>query len=326
MNGPHFARNMRLWGHPLRPPWAQVLFNSTVSPAVVASNVMRNTALHLGTHNLAFDTLIFRAVGKAHDLMGIGINDPRTTFKGRSFAPARMSYDEHDAGNPLHVVLIAVAALILTFARLPRAATARRLMLATAAAFVLYCAFLAWQPFGSRFQLPLFVLAAPVVGFVAERFAGRRTAAVSGALLVLGAVVTILFNPLRPIARHPELLRWSRDRQPFGRLPSKYRLVEHAAAIIRESGCNRVGLVIGGNDWEYPVWTMLNRGGHGVTEIRHVGSTGRTAAAASAADRAFEPCAIYSDSSSSRPAWSPPISFTEAWREGRVAVYLPSDH
>ncbi|MBA2707597.1 MAG: hypothetical protein H0U59_07320 [Gemmatimonadaceae bacterium] len=49
------------------------------------------------------------------------MSDARTTFPKTQFVPVMMSYDEQDAGNPFHLLLIAGSAVALVLFRRGRA-------------------------------------------------------------------------------------------------------------------------------------------------------------------------------------------------------------
>ncbi len=101
VNFGHFSRNMALFGRPLTVgPGQERVTNSVHTPAALASNVIRNVSLHLGTPSKAVNAKIDQAVRRVHDVLGISVDDPRTTTWGK-FQIRRMSTYEDDAGNPV---------------------------------------------------------------------------------------------------------------------------------------------------------------------------------------------------------------------------------
>jgi hypothetical protein len=63
------------------------------------------------------------------------------------------------------------------------------------------------------------------------------------------------------------------------------------AEPVRERGCERIGLVMGWNDMEYPLWPLLHDGGRR-PHLAHVNVNN----AATATDRSttFSPCLVVS--------------------------------
>src|ERR1700683_5268808 len=91
---------------------------------------------------------VYKVVVWAHQGLGVDVNDPRTTWRGSSFAPPRNANHEADAPNRWHLAVL----LLLSFVLIPRALRHRELerplyALALLCAFVSFCAYLKWQPF-----------------------------------------------------------------------------------------------------------------------------------------------------------------------------------
>src|SRR5207245_8958683 len=135
--------------------------------------------------------------------------------------------------------------------------------------FLLFCAYLRWQPWHSRLHLPLFVLACPLVAAaLGARFGQTTTAAVSAGL-VLWALPPTLTNQARPLLGAHSVFRDARDTQYFRSWPDLELPYRRTARALRASGCSRLGLykdVV----WEYPLWPLL-RAQSGSVRIEHVG-------------------------------------------------------
>ena len=141
--------------------------NDGFSPSILASNLLRNLGLHAGTPWPGANVQVERAVDAMHRAIGIALDDPRSTWPGTRFEVRPPAAHEDLAGNGLHLLLIA-AAMVGAW----RGGGGRRLRAFAGCllvAFLLFCLLLRWQPWHSRLQLPLFVLAAPLVGVVFER-------------------------------------------------------------------------------------------------------------------------------------------------------------
>ena len=95
-------------------------------------------------------------------------NDPRTSFAGgqppQQFAIGKPRYHEDLAGNFLHAALMLLAIGFMLIGPGRGGDIRRAFALALVVGFVLFCIQLKWQPWGSRLQLPLFVLGAPLIG------------------------------------------------------------------------------------------------------------------------------------------------------------------
>jgi hypothetical protein len=220
--------------------------------------------------------------------------------------------NEDVAGNPASTLLVA-ALLLAGLARsrsLP--VRAKGALVSLPCAWVLFCALFRDNLWIARLHLPLFALAplgaAALSGLPSRRFWLRWTAPAAAALLgALGARAT-LHNELRPVPN--PLGAW------FGLLPASYYAARrelwpshlHAMAAIASSGCNRLGLLIGGDSYDYPItWRAMRRG----LEVRHVTGSDPW------------PCVLYSDRGPPPPApggsWCPSPGSPEVFVRRRDA-------
>jgi hypothetical protein len=102
-------------------------------------------------------------------------------------------------------LLLAIAAVLVIF--LPGGSTGfprRRYALCVIGATLLFLVVLRWQPWITRLQLPIFALAAPLIGFLAfERIRGWARI---GATALL-ALLLVILPPCRPL--------WANYRRPI---------------------------------------------------------------------------------------------------------------
>jgi hypothetical protein len=161
---------------------------------------VRNLALHLSAPTDAVNTGARRLIVSGLRSIGIDANDPDSTVRS-GFYLSGLSSHEMNAGNPLHLLLIAVAApLVLRRGQVLTAA--RRYYLDLVAAFIVFCAMLRWEPWNSRYHLPLFMLGVAVASAVITRL-WRRMATVAGAGLLFSVGPFVFMNSLRPIVPTP---------------------------------------------------------------------------------------------------------------------------
>jgi hypothetical protein len=150
---------------------------------------------------------------------------------------------------------------------------------------IIFAAILRWNPWQVRYHLPAFMLASPLFATVApERWSNSRIATTLCLFLGLTALPVLLLNQSR------ELLPLARDRPfpllrdrpsyltqtPYERLfVNQQRLLgnyKDAVDIIVRSKASNVGLVLGNDSWEYPIWRMLRDRKLGYfVRIEHVG-------------------------------------------------------
>jgi hypothetical protein len=291
-----FSRNYGLYGNPLGPgtEGGNRYTNELFTPVALASNVMRNLALQIGTPVPAVNAFLEGGINYLHRAVGLPSNDPRTTWSPYNFRVPALSYYDDDAGNPLHLLLLVACALaVLIQWKQNREGTA--FLGALVAAFLLFCWVLKWQPWNSRLQLPLFVLGAALIGRALGSIRPGRTGLAHAAMaaLLIGALPGVVNNPSRPMIGNASVFIVPRDRQYFANLPWQFEPYSGAAQQAAAGGCASVGLILGPDDWEYPLWVLL----HGISpaiRIEHVNVQNVSAklAAADPGYAAFRPCAL----------------------------------
>lgn len=270
LNGPHWLRNQRVFGSPLGSKHIlEVERNGSFSVSGTFSNVIRNLLLETNTGIPPLTDLLNRVLLAAHRLTGRDLNDPATSYYLGNFEVAhQFDVRDSEAANPWHVGLILLTLVLLSAA--PRA-HARWLGYAALwiGGFVLFCALLRWQRWHTRIHLGFLVALMPVVAAV---IAGRKRPwlAYASALLTGSfALICLGANRSRPVL-DPNFTSLPREAQytaahGFGVYDADRKIAEE----IILSGAREVGLKLGFDDAEFPLWVLLrNRGFSG--RLQHV--------------------------------------------------------
>jgi hypothetical protein len=178
---------------------------------------------------------------------------------------------DREAGPPLLILLLAVAG------------------------FVILSSMIKFSVFGSRYQLPFFVLLAPSMGFLVDRI--RSSWIVAG--LAVGLALTsnswllrLHERPLLVDSKGYSVATSPRESMYFTTghaLEGPYRQV---TSKILEAGCSSVGVMLGGDAAEYPLWALLGAPRSDLEMEWIVGGT----PSARYEDPTFEPCAVVCDS------------------------------
>jgi hypothetical protein len=142
------------------------------------------------------------------------------------------------------------------------------------ASWLMFFLCIPWQPWVTRLQVPLFALSSPVFSSFASYISTRRRGwALS--LLACFALLPLFLNVSRPLLTSPSSSKrtiWgaSREELLFANrrgLEEEYR---RACDALIGSGAKKIGLVIGGDSWEYPLWWYYNAAGKPIPEIVHL--------------------------------------------------------
>lgn len=192
-------------------------------------------------------------------------------------------YHENTAPNQLHALLV-ILALVGTALRWPSRPTVKQLLYCATwvTGLLIFATLIRFWPTEVRYHLPGFVLAAPIV---AMRWPDRAPSRWPVALMLVLAVASLpvlLFNKSRSIVPLPRALPVLRQDQPsylaqsaaerlFANKPRLLAPYSEAVDLIIAANATRIGLVLGDDAWEYPMWWLLQRrGATSSVRIEHV--------------------------------------------------------
>ncbi|MEX2030846.1 MAG: hypothetical protein WD906_07740 [Anaerolineales bacterium] len=286
LNFPHWARNAEVFGSPVGPPQVtSELLGSSVDPVVIAlrvtSNLAQNFVVPGGSIRLAVESLVIRL----YELLGRDL---------AGFRLPELWNHEDQAGNPIHLLLAAavLGLLVVGVGRSPR--PARGYAFLCLASYVLFSAGVRYDLTGVRYQIPWFVMCAPLVGAeLSHRLPAevRRTVV---SLFLIASLPWVLLNRTRPLVGWPprtavsSVLIASKGELLFANWRERQAPTENAAAALRRTACTSVGLRIDSHDWEYPFWAEMGAPESGVRlEVLNPVDELRPYL-----DSAFSPCAI----------------------------------
>jgi hypothetical protein len=276
-NLPGYVRNLDYSGSPIG-QGARSTNNTAFGPGPLLVNGVRNLATNLATQNSSYDRWLTRVVTEGLAGLGLDASDPRLTFIESKFEASTEQTSEDIAGNPVQL-LLAIAAVLAIFltgggSGFPR----RRYALCVIGATLLFLVVLRWQPWITRLQLPIFTLAAPLMGFL--DFEGIRgwaricATALLALLLVITAMPPLWTNYRRPLfspdGYAASIWAMTADEILFIARPQLLASYQAAVRHVVQNKDSRIGLVISGNDWEYPLWRLLREQGLTGLRIEHV--------------------------------------------------------
>lgn len=272
-------RNVAVFGHPMGDPALSRSVNMEAhDPAHVASNVLRNAALHWGTPIGRVNLATEQGINRLHEMLRLDVSDPRTTWGQFHVIP--MNSHEDLAGNFL-LGWLTIAAFIIAFVKHRDAPEEWSYAWKLGIGFVLFCAALKWQPWHSRLHVPYFILGSVLVAASLSLLSWpSKRIRLAMTLLFLAALPWLLFNRTRPLlAIHLRSLdsevpagtwrsvakQWlplesvltsPRDDQMFANYPSLEREYKKAVAGALANGCGKIGMSLASNSWEYPVHSL----------------------------------------------------------------------
>jgi hypothetical protein len=237
----------------VHPDWRGTVFNA-----------LRDFASNLNITDDAKRLKIESQIIAAGQKLGIHDADGRYSFLALPFHlnPSIIALHEDAAPSMVHVFLIIIVMsglLILAIASTGwrgRNWPMVRYGIALALSMIAFCALIKWQPWITRLQLGEFVLAMPLVAVPLSSFLGI---AMPLLVIFLGwqAKDPVFNNLTRPLLGEHSILKRAPVDILFSNRPDIENDYVHIAEMIAARRPKQVGVVIGGDGWEFPLWFLL---------------------------------------------------------------------
>lgn len=267
VNGPQWLRNYEYYGS-FTGDRDQVAsaFNQNHKPKYILSNIFRNIGLQLGLPNEKYNIIIDKAELNIHKFLGLDLNEKSVTFLDTSYKTI-FGIHEDVIGNFIISILIALSFLLV----LRVSKTITLLYCSLISGFFLFSFVLKWQPWHSRLLLPFFVVASPIVAMIFERLLKNKILFVALSSILLISSIPFVFRVLPNFLggkslvwrlEFPNLkfMKKSRDDRFLsyhdnGEIIRSYYNITNE---IRHRNIKSIGLDLGYDTWEYPLWFFLN--------------------------------------------------------------------
>lgn len=257
--------------------------NETIGLAQLTSKVFRNLALNIPISGA------WQFVEIIHEhILKIDVNEPAITWAGIIFAPIytwlMLTPNEDFVGNPVHLILGFIATVVLvayTIIRKNRQSLkVLNLAGATILGFLLFCLVFKWQIWANRLLLPAFILGAPVTGYFVSSYLSKPMQRTLICLLAAMAVIyslTPVYHPLIPLpsswtnVNQSESILLSERKNLYFRGNYK-QLNEYTkfANQVNQNKCTSVGLSLGKDGLEYPLWVIMDLKSLLPFKIKHI--------------------------------------------------------
>lgn len=274
LNIGHLSRNYDAYESPIGPTsegGGYKYSNDEMSVKITISNAVRNIGIHLEFIVEKYNRYTYQVIEKIHDYLNILLNDPRSTWPETKFEVQGRTMDEDVAGNLIQIVLMTLTILIY-FVGVKKKKDINNYLLTILIGFVLFNMYLRWQPWNSRLQLPFFVMMSPFIGYVLGSVIYKIPKITKYVVvLIFGMTVQPLFaSTSKPITGANNIFVTERESQYFRKNPDLFLSYKLIAKEISENKCEKLGLIINGNDWEYPIWILLKNQLSFPFTLRHV--------------------------------------------------------
>lgn len=262
----------------------------TLHPGYMFINWLKNITFNFPCRYIPDSSnLLLRLVRKMALLLHVELNAPSISEDGREFFVHGFGDYGHDtAVNPLIMYLLALCILlgIAACRKYSLKRIVRGYSFIAMTCFMVFCAVLRWEPYVSRYMLSYLALLCPLIAIQLQ----NRLPRIPRYVLITSVILLCLADLSYQSAYHRIMMtRWGAARRPEGYFASRSTEYEPYTALctaIDNIGGTSVGLVMGSDDYEYPLWKMFPRR---VTRTEHIGVVN---ASADYADPVFQPDCI----------------------------------
>lgn len=261
INGSHYARNMEVYGNPISPGTGNDIVCTQFDSAAFISCITKNIATQLESHFRGANMLLRAMTKFIHHTIGIDVNDPDLTMD-RGFHIVRARFHADYAPNPLHMTLMILGTGVLLVRR--KSYSRETILFATAAmlSFVTLSVAIKWNPFISRYFLPVFIISAPCLSLLFDGNRLKPLVNLCAAGLLLTALVVLANNEMRPLIGPKSVFVTDRIDQYFMARPEAKPYFVALDNSIKKKQISNIGIVdTDGNMWEYALWVLLKDNG-----------------------------------------------------------------
>jgi len=242
---PHYARNYSAYGNPLG------AHSGTVSDYSLKSFLVTLPAdIYINVGIPMPQALFTSLTSKVYGLLGI---DKSTVFPYYepvvNSLPGFLIFHEDGSKNPIHTALVIIAIVLLCRRKATQFRTYTLLVLAS---WLIFAFCIPYQPWVTRLQLPLFALSAPLFpALFVDRKKEQLQAGIVWYISVL-AMLPLFMNTSRPLS----FTLWTKSRyeRMFENKPHLFQNYHDACLALEKLGTRNIGLGLGENTWEYPLW------------------------------------------------------------------------
>jgi len=327
INAGHYLRNWEVFNSPIASASTSEGSSLTNLSAInggefgavisrFASNLIRNPASQMAVPFYYGNRIVEVAVEKIEGMLALNGN-------ARSFRIEPRQNHEDYAGNPFHLLLIGFSGAVI-IGQLKRVSRAmiHWYVASLLAGYLIFCLYINWNIWITRLQLPLLVLWSAPIAITLSGLALAQARLYIVVVLVMASQYWLFCNETRPLIGKGNILSMSREEQYFrNSRPSFTAQYTHAASLLRKRGCAQVGLWLGYDSWEYPLWILLKRDDLRIKHIRVSNESARVPLRGEAKN--FVPCALVVMEPNEAPDQivEGGRAYVRNWMGDKVAVY-----
>jgi 4-amino-4-deoxy-L-arabinose transferase-like glycosyltransferase len=279
LNLGYFWRNNDLYGN----IYVAINYaNHNMTAPLFISNVLRNIVLHFSTPLAIVNDTAYALTQYAHQFLGVALNDERITLLDDFNRPIEFyipfALHEDSAANFVHSILIIACVMMVPILHFRKKTECRMgYMTVLICGFLMLCFYVPWMPWNHRYHLPFFVLFSPLIAVsisdIRQRANNNLIIPVT-AILILYALPWLALNSSKRLIGEGNIFEVTRRQMYYTNNPKIKDSYSGAIEFIISKEFRDIGLVIGGDTWEYPMIQQLAEKSKTPMTIRHVNVQG----------------------------------------------------
>jgi len=277
LNFPFWARNHRTYESFLGPKvYVRRQAGMYIDPRLVISNAIKNVVFHIATPSDRINAFVLDGFQRIHNVLGVPIDATTLRADKEPFSIVGFSNHEDISGNPLHFFLLILLIVVVAPRTSASADSSHRAMyLVWIGSYIVFSFLYPWQPWGSRLQLPWFILGGVIFSLSLETIQSWKLSVGLCGLLLLSATPWLFLNKTRPlisyqpITRIASILQASDEEKLFANSPDLRIRYSRAIDSVLKLNCEQVGIKIDSSDREYFLWDLIGAPWNGI-QLRHI--------------------------------------------------------
>lgn len=276
---PEFFRNMVTFGALSSPKTGQRQLIGSLHLKHILVNTVKNLTFNMPTVWIYNSTeIIWKYVMRLARVLDIDINNPAISENGREFqVHDAQNYGHDSAINPV-IVWLMILCIICFFLKNRKKSLKEiknQYFIAACVSFLVFCAVLRWEPFVSRYMISYLAILCPAVSGQLEIFFHSKKESIYKREMKFVTVLYFLcITELVGMAYYHVRITFeqSNDNGYFTNRRMIADSYKEAVDFINVKGYKNIGLITGGDSYEYPLEVML----HDYDYIKHINVTNIT--------------------------------------------------
>jgi hypothetical protein len=199
----YYYRNYEYFGNIMGDPAGLVTFDFSIIRLI--KNIFLDLSIHfqlINPFNYELSQIVVTTINNINDFF-----IPMSNSVEKFLIPV-LNFNEDITGNAIHLILILFTLLLIIIFIAKRDIKNNYVIQYTfgvVISFVLFCLFFNYSVYNIRYQLALFIISAPLVGYILSNYINKRIIYLILALLLVISVPWIVLNETKPIISYKTL-------------------------------------------------------------------------------------------------------------------------